>query len=606
MSSKLLKLCSILALAALTAAPLQAGNPFAVDTSGRLIAWRNFPIQVIYDQGTLGNLSNTDAVSLAQEIFTRWQNVATARLTFQNAGMTSQDITTSNFTSFFSSCTTSESANKFVVVFDTDGSIIDQVFGSGQKDHVLGFAGPRCLAANQQTGQLAFVSARAVLNGFVLTRTNPVSTNDMKRVTLHEVGHALGLDHSQLNANLRFSSNPADRATVPLMYPFLVSGLTDPLTLALDDSTEISTVNPGTGFASQPSLTGTVLLADGQTAFIGANVVARNVNDSNTTAAANVSGTRFASSSQSGYGSSDPQFKGQYEFWGLPAGNYTISVETIESRFTSGSSVGPLDPPFPLPYTPVTTSPVAVATGSTTTQNVLLAPSAALPSLTNLTIIPHFAIGGGFVTRVFVRNLSTSSNNVIVQYMNQNGTVSTNPPSSQLQMSPGQVVEFTSGESNRSSALKVQWIAIGSDQTLQASVLFDCCAADTTTQTVGVLPQNPATTFSTPFIFQRQTSSQPILVYGLAVANRSESQANTITVTLRDQNNTQVSQDTVTISAALGQTAFTPSDLTNAAAFLQGRNSFLGSMVITGTQQFSAVVVGNLGTRFFSLPLTPQ
>jgi hypothetical protein len=34
----------------------------------------------------------------------------------------------------------------------------------------------------------------------------------------------------------------------------------------------------------------------------------------------------------------------------LPPGTYTVEVETVFNGFTGGSSVGPLDPPVPLPF----------------------------------------------------------------------------------------------------------------------------------------------------------------------------------------------------------------------------------------------------------------
>jgi hypothetical protein len=47
-------------------------------------------------------------------------------------------------------------------------------------------------------------------------------------------------------------------------------------------------------------------------------------------------------------GSRDPSLIGYYEIT-VPPGTYTIEVESIFEAFVSGSGVGPLDPPVPIP-----------------------------------------------------------------------------------------------------------------------------------------------------------------------------------------------------------------------------------------------------------------
>lgn len=231
-----------------------------------------------------------------------------------------------------------------------------------------------------------------------------------------------------------------------------------------------------------------------------------------------------------------------------------------------------------------------------------LAIAQGLPNSSNLTLIPHFAIGNGYVTRLFVKNLSTSSNNLVLQFRNQDGSVAS---TENVLLSPRQTFQRSSGEPSRLNLTAVtQWITIGSDQPIAASVLFDCCAGGSAdvVSAVGVLPQARGSAFVAPFIFQRLTATQPVLVEGLGVANPSD-RANTITILLLDSNGVQVSSDTLTSIPPFGQTAFTVSDLPNVSARLADRESFLGSLVLTGTQPFSPVIVGNLGGRLFSLPL---
>lgn len=234
-------------------------------------------------------------------------------------------------------------------------------------------------------------------------------------------------------------------------------------------------------------------------------------------------------------------------------------------------------------------------------RSLALDQTSGLPSASNLTLIPHFVIGGGYVTRVFVKNLAGSSNGLTMQFMNQNGTTASTET---ITLAAGQTIERTSGEENRSVTPVIRWIAIGSDQPISASALFDCCASGTALMSaVGVLAQTPGTSFLAPFLFQLETASQPVLVEGLGIANSSPS-GNTVTVRLADQFGTELASDTLDPIPPLGQTAFTVSELPNIRRILQGRNDFLGLISVSGTQPFAPVIVGNLGGRLFSLPLT--
>lgn len=231
-----------------------------------------------------------------------------------------------------------------------------------------------------------------------------------------------------------------------------------------------------------------------------------------------------------------------------------------------------------------------------------------LPTKPVLTLVPHFVSGGNFVTRVQINNLSASPNGVVINTVNQNGQLATAGQEQVLAANAG--LQTSTGEANRTAPLSVQWLAIGSDGAISASVLFDCCAAGTTVSSaVGVLPQTPATSFKAPLLFQQGDATTPLLTEGLALANRSD-QTNNLTLTLFNSDGTQAASDTLTL-APFNQTAFdpfftTPSPTPNIRAFLATQTTYFGTLTITGTQLFAPVYVGNLGGRLFSLPLTGQ
>lgn len=235
-----------------------------------------------------------------------------------------------------------------------------------------------------------------------------------------------------------------------------------------------------------------------------------------------------------------------------------------------------------------------------------------LPNKPRLTVIPHIAFGGsvqgGYQTNMGILNLATGQNGVIVNVISQSGQLVS---AGQEQMLPPRAMQTLNyGEGSRwQGGLTVQWLAIGSDGPIGAAAIFDFMAPGTTrdevVNMVGVLPTTPGTSFVAPFLYERETAQEVILVEGLALANVSGS-TNTITLTLFDENGTGVASETLTPLQPYNQTAFTISELTSVSSFLTGRNSFFGSFSITGTQQFAPLIVGNRGSRLFSLPLLPQ
>jgi hypothetical protein len=105
---------------------------------------------------------------------------------------------------------------------------------------------------------------------------------------------------------------------------------------------------PAASFASGfGRITGQVLRSDGITPFQGAFVTARRVGDPRVTSVGMVSGARYVPSAPGGPPAAS--LRGFFELPGLPAGSYTVEVESVDPAFTGGSSVGPLDPPAVLP-----------------------------------------------------------------------------------------------------------------------------------------------------------------------------------------------------------------------------------------------------------------
>ena len=324
--------------------PVQAGTSLAVTPSGKEVAWRaGTTITYHVDQGPLGTLNNDQAVAMVDELFGLWQNVPTASLSLQRAGALPVDVTASNHLSY-----RTNSADAYhPIIFDTDGSITDAVFGAGASDFTAGFSGPSWVVGGLNDGEI--VDASAILNAKFLT-SGYGSLTEFKTITLHEFGHFLGIGHSQVNLGTAFDRELLfnNNHTLPIMFPISLGDR--PVELSWDDKAQATRLYPGASASSAGTIKGRVYLADGSTPFQGASVIARRVDDPLIVAMSSVSGFLYRGTGpNASRGTLDSSYQGYFEISGLPAGNYTVEVEPVHPGLVSGSSVGPLDPPVDLP-----------------------------------------------------------------------------------------------------------------------------------------------------------------------------------------------------------------------------------------------------------------
>ncbi|MBI4446377.1 MAG: matrixin family metalloprotease [Acidobacteria bacterium] len=301
---------------------LLAGGPTFVGSGGLPFMWDpTVGVPYAIDQGPLGSLNNEDAEQLVRDAFEAWKGVETATLTFSEQEPLSTDLNGQNYRSFMGSQLHPENP----IIFDSDGSIIADRLGVEAKDVVLGFAGIRF--ADTQTQR--FQSGWVVLNG---TRANHSA---FKVVVVHEVGHLLGLDHTQAGRPFAEDGNLLNNNSVPVMYPVAqVGGSTQPLR---DDQVWFSWLYPEPIFRpSTGTIKGQVFRRTGG-AFQGANVVAVPIDSSL------IEQRREMVSVVSDFLITND---GSYELPGLTPGDYYVYIEPLDSDFTRGSGVGPYDARF--------------------------------------------------------------------------------------------------------------------------------------------------------------------------------------------------------------------------------------------------------------------
>lgn len=358
-----------------------AGGPLLVRSNGQPYVWSTAtPVQYRTDNGPLSaTVDQAQAQLRVNNMFDVWEDVPTATITYNRAGFINPvgafsdgDVSTeAEYNAVQSACNTGAQSP---VIYDTDGSLLIAL--GIDETSVIGFAGPCAINAT------IIVSGSVVMNG--LFQDGQANIPDLTvaqydAAFVHEIGHFSGLGHSQVNVNCFNPCGADDLAGLPTMFPFLVHD--SMITLSPDDIGWISRFYPAASFATtHGTITGHVFFSDGESHAQLVNVIARRVdtggNQDRTTAVSSVSGYQFkffhgnsiTNAQPDGFGTEAPDALGLFEI-PVPAGNYTIEVETINENFVDGSSVGgPIL--IPMPGTaPAPSGPISVAAGATSTGN---------------------------------------------------------------------------------------------------------------------------------------------------------------------------------------------------------------------------------------------
>lgn len=330
-----------------------AGGPFVVDVvnrTGVAQRWIGDTLTWCADEGKLSaSVDNAEAKQWIEDALSMWTNVKLSNAS--NAVVSTAVVTTEMDTSchpgdidianYGDYVYTSDGPT--VVIFDDTGDIIADLVGEQNREAVVGLSQPIASDASS----LHITKGVAIFNGLlldngVLASTPSASADLFKATILHELGHLLNLDHSQVNydvAKACVRNGVCDNShVIPTMYPELLTPMQGAY-LTRDDKVTLSWIYPSDDFESDfCTVTGEIFDAEGKP-LKGVNVIAQSAaggTASMVDARAFVSGVLKPSC----YGDS------RYYLRGLKPGvSYKVQYEQIGSEFTGASDFEPLDNP---------------------------------------------------------------------------------------------------------------------------------------------------------------------------------------------------------------------------------------------------------------------
>jgi hypothetical protein len=391
---------------------------------GQPVVWANGQVRYFVDQGPLGPLSNSQAVAMVDAAAAVWNAVPTAAMQLTDAGALAEDVNGSDVVagngSFIApgDVASSATATPVVVIFDSDGAVIDALEGSGASDPTSCQLNGVLYWIDNMTANANFAHGVIVVNGRCATSASLLRM--MSYQLERAFGRILGLDYSQVNDDaLRNSSEVNGPLGWPIMEPANYecgasggSCIPNPTQIRYDDVAALSRMYPVTSenltnfpgkqltAANTVSIQGTVSFRNGQ-GMQGVNVVARpldaNGNPMYQYTVTFVSGAYFAGNHGNeitGYvdalgnrydrfGGSNAAMEGYFDLSAMPlppgvtSASYQVSFEEVNPQYVNSESVGPYVPGSPEPSGTLATITLAgLAAGSSKQLAITVANSA--------------------------------------------------------------------------------------------------------------------------------------------------------------------------------------------------------------------------------------
>ncbi|HEX5036398.1 MAG TPA: hypothetical protein VFX30_04505 [bacterium] len=317
-------------------------GPRNVTSGGKAVKWPSMPVRLDLESDL--DVRGKDVGSLVDEALSEWEGISEADVGFDlhDLGVPVNAGNVCDF--FFDSISCPDESNledgTNPLVIDEDGTIVADFFGMAAKFTTLGFAS--IIGSDPSSG--AAVKGEAVFNAACLNGVElqpdcgniglSFTDDDFTSFIVHEIGHFLGLDHSQVNLDEATDDDDVNDNLITTMYPrFLVGNGANFKTPEKDDRAGLAQLYPSSNFeATTWSINGTAFNASGSKEIQCANIVARNVANPKVDAISALSGD-FATPGSA---------NGDFVIVGLTSGaTYTLDFEPLDSTATGASGYTP-------------------------------------------------------------------------------------------------------------------------------------------------------------------------------------------------------------------------------------------------------------------------
>ncbi len=385
---------------------------------GQPVHWSAGVVNYYIDQGPLNSqISNQQATAMVDTAAALWSAVPTAGVTLTNSGSLNEDVNGANIVAgnavIAQPSDVAPSATPFSlgIIFDSDGAVINAIFGTGTSDPTSCQNNGVMVWLDNIQPDATIAHAIIVLNGLCAATLNQqaMMSYELERA----FGRVLGLDYAQVNPGALTNGEPDGTLGWPVMQPMsgvCSSGggicIPNPSLLRYDDIASLNRIYPITSInlanfpgkqltaANTVSIQGSITFPAG-TGMQGVNVVARpldiNGNPLYQYTVTFVSGGYFNGkhgnpvngwSDSNGnlltrWGSNDSTLQGYFDlrFMPLPPGMstaaYQVTFEPINPMYIQSESVGPYVDGTPSPSGTMPTLTVAsMSAGSSQTLTV--------------------------------------------------------------------------------------------------------------------------------------------------------------------------------------------------------------------------------------------
>jgi hypothetical protein len=307
--------------------------------------------------------------ALVEEAGALWAGVPTAQIAFETGTPIAQAVAPTNYGEILAVCGDGLSP----LIADPDGAIVDDLFGAGASESLLGVGISDC----DPTDDGLIPEHTMLVNFAALPSTSPERDALASRVVTHELGHVIGVAHTLLNFEFVDDGNGGNDAFLPIMVPILSNDAPlAPAVLSLDDTSILSLLYPAGGFPqATATVSGLVRLPPHSRPVSGTFLAVRNTSDPLGTAVFTASGLTptgvtlggiFAALGQVG----EPL--GAFQASGLPPGEYTLEVLGGVSGERPEFFSGPNESHDLLDDPPDEATPLALGAGDVVTDADLL------------------------------------------------------------------------------------------------------------------------------------------------------------------------------------------------------------------------------------------